>query len=142
MSILGGCLCGAVSYECAEEHGGGHCHCNDCRRTSGTGHSSHMIVPEAGFTIEGEVRAFEKPADSGNMVRRHFCPACGSPVYSTNSAMAGLVFLRASSLDDPENFHPQMVVYTDRAASWDRMDAALPAFSTMPQQEELPAAMK
>lgn len=142
MPILGGCLCGSVRYECTEEHGGGHCHCNDCRRTSGTGHGSHMIVPEAGFSITGKVKSFMKPADSGNMVTRHFCPDCGSPIYSLNSAMDGLVFIRASSLDDPEHFKPQMVVYTDRAASWDRMDPALPGFATMPQTEDMPAAMK
>lgn len=48
--------------------------------------------------------------------------------------MRGLVFVRASSLDNPEHFKPQMRVYTDRAASWDRMDADLPGFALMPQQ--------
>jgi len=38
--------------------------------------------------------------------------------------MPGMVFVRASSLDDPEMFKPLMVVYTDRAASWDKMDPA------------------
>ena len=36
------------------------------------------------------------------------------------------------SLDDPEVFEPQMVVYASRAASWDHMDAALPSFAVMP----------
>ena len=36
----GGCLCGAVRYTCnAEPVFAGHCHCVDCRRSSGTGHS-------------------------------------------------------------------------------------------------------
>ncbi len=138
MAISGGCLCGAVTYECAEEHGGGHCHCIDCRKSSGTGHCSHMIVPEQAFTLKGQVKFFDKPADSGNMVNRGFCPDCGSPIYSTNSSMPGMVFVRASSLDDPEHFKPQMVVYTDRAASWDVMDAELPGFATMPSPEEMP----
>ncbi len=132
MTIAGGCLCGTVRYTCAEETGGGHCHCNDCRKTSGTGHGSHMIVPEAGFEMTGEIRFFDKPADSGNMVSRGFCPACGSAIYSTNSSMPGMIFVRASSLDDPDNFKPQMRVYTDRAATWDHMDATLPGFATMP----------
>ncbi len=138
MAISGGCLCGAVTYECAEEHGGGHCHCIDCRKSSGTGHCSHMIVGEQAFTLKGQVKFFDKPADSGNMVNRGFCPDCGSPIYSTNSSMPGMVFVRASSLDDPEHFKPQMVVYTDRAASWDVMDAELPGFATMPSPEEMP----
>ncbi|MEE9590482.1 MAG: hypothetical protein V3V97_20955, partial [Hyphomicrobiaceae bacterium] len=85
-------LCGEVRYECEEELAGAHCHRIDCRKTSGTGHCSHMIVPET--------------------------------IYSTNSEMTGVVFVRASSLDDPEAFEPQMVAYTDRAASWDHMDSS------------------
>ena len=138
MTIEGGCLCGQVRYTSAEESGGGHCHCIDCRKTSGTGHGSHMIVPEAAFTVTGELRFFDKPADSGNMVSRGFCPTCGSAIYSTNSGMHGLVFVRASSLDEPEMFQPMMVVYTDRAASWDKMDEGLPSFAAMPPPKDMP----
>lgn len=137
MAITGGCLCEQVRYECREEAGGGHCHCSDCRRSSGTGHCSHMIVPETAFTIRGKVKFFDKPADSGNIISRGFCPDCGSPVYSKNSGMDGMVFVRASSLDDLEAFKPQMVVYTNRAASWDHMDTGLPRFAAMPTPEEI-----
>ncbi|MDJ0945080.1 MAG: GFA family protein [Kiloniellales bacterium] len=138
MSFTGGCLCGAVRYQGREQRGGGHCHCIDCRKTSGTGHGSHMIVPEAAFSISGELRFFDAPADSGNMVSRGFCPTCGSAIYSRNSAVPGLVFVRASSLDDPEVFRPQLVVYAKRGPSWDRMDPALPSFEEMPPPEEMP----
>ena len=104
MGFDGGCLCGSVRYSAREDFGGGHCHCLDCRRTSGTGHGSHMIVAEDGFQLQGVVKGFSKPADSGNLVTRYFCPECGSAIYSRNAAMPGLVFLRASSLDDPEVF--------------------------------------
>jgi hypothetical protein len=50
--------------------------------------------------------------------------------------MPGIVFVRASSLDDPEVFRPQMVVYTNRAASWDHMDRSLPGFVGMPSRDE------
>jgi hypothetical protein len=97
-----------------------------------------MIVPEAAFKITGDVRFFDKPADSGNMISRGFCPECGSPIYSRNSGVFGVVFVRASSLDDPQAFRPQMVVYTDRAAPWDHMDPSLPRFAAMPTPEEMP----
>ena len=142
MSMLGGCLCGKVRYECKEEAGGGHCHCIDCRKSSGTGHCSHMIVPEAAFKINGDVKFFGKPADGGNMISRGFCPECGSPIYSRNSGVSGMVFVRASSLDDPQAFRPQMVVYTNRAASWDHMDPLLPRFAAMPSREEMPEQVR
>ena len=110
-----------------------HCYCVDCRKTSGTGHCTHIGVPADGFSVTGEVRFFDKPADSGNMVSRGFCPTCGSAVYSTNSAMDGLVFPRASSLDDPNVITPGLIVYASRAAAWDHLDPALPAFPEIPE---------
>lgn len=137
--FTGGCLCGAVRYESsAEPVVGGHCHCNDCRKTSGTGHGSHLGVPRPALQVIGEVKFFDAPTDSGNTVSRGFCPTCGSAIYSTNSAMPDLTFVRASSLDDLEVFQPQVVVYTKRAASWDKMDPSLPAFEGMPPPQDMP----
>lgn len=129
----GRCLCGAVHYTCsAEPVMAGHCHCEDCRRTSGSGHSSHLAVPEDSVVLRGQMTGYERPADSGNMVTRYFCTACGSPVASRNAAMPGLLFLRASSLDDLEVFKPQMHVFVAKAATWDRPQGDVPAFERMP----------
>ncbi len=140
----GGCLCGAVSYSSAADPAmTGHCYCQDCRKSSGTDHCTHLVVPRDGFAVQGEVRVYERPADSGNLVGRAFCPSCGSAVYSTNAAMPDLVFVRASGLDDLEVAQPGMVVYASRAASWSRIDPALPAFPEMPQggpEKTVPAA--
>lgn len=133
--LRGGCLCGAVRYQCdAEPAMTGHCYCVDCRRSSGAGHCTHTAVPEAALTLTGELRFHEKAADSGNLVRRGFCPVCGSPVLALNAGMPGLAFLRAASLDDPEAVAPSMVVYASRASSWDSPDPALIAFAEMPPQ--------
>jgi hypothetical protein len=130
----GGCLCGSVRYHStAEPVLTGHCHCIDCRKSSGSGHCTHLIIPKHAFTVAGEVKFYDKPADSGNMVSRGFCPICGSPVYSTNLAMPDMVFPRASSLDDPEVAKPRMAVYASRAPSWDYVDPNLPSFATMPE---------
>jgi hypothetical protein len=131
--FTGGCLCGAVRYVCdADPSMAGHCHCEDCRRTSGSGHSSHLMVPEAAVRLTGEVKAYVRASDSGSPVTRAFCPECGAPVYSTNPGLPGMLFLRASSLDDLEVFKPQMHVFTMRAASWDPPTDGLPAFEKMP----------
>lgn len=132
--FAGGCLCGAVRYECgAEPAVSGHCHCVDCRKSSGTGHCSHMGVPRAAVSVTGKVSLYERAADSGNTVGRAFCPTCGAAVYSLNSGMPEMIFVRASSLDDPEVFKPQLIVFTSRAPSWDHMDASLPGFATQPE---------
>jgi len=132
--MKGGCLCGTVTYEASGEPAiVGHCHCVDCRKTSGTGHGTHVAMRMDGVHLTGALASYRRPADSGNIVERFFCPTCGSAIYSTNSAMPGMVFLRASSLDDPNQITPQIVVYASRAPKWDVMDPALPSFAEVPE---------
>ena len=131
--LTGGCLCEAVRYKSgAEPQVVVHCHCYDCRKSSGTGHCTHIAVSEDGFDVTGQVRSYDRPADSGNIVSRGFCPNCGSPLFSRNAAMPGMIFIRASSLDDADLVTPQMVVYRSHAPRWDHMDENLPSFAEMP----------
>jgi len=140
--LTGGCLCEAIRYACeAEPLAGGHCYCRDCRRSSGTAYCSHLVVPEAAFRLTGSPSTYRRHADSGNIVVRAFCGTCGSPVYSTNSGMPGAVFVRASSLDDPERFVPAMIVYASRAPSWAVLDPELASFSEMPPASQQPAKL-
>lgn len=132
--LTGGCLCGAVAYEStAEPTMVGHCHCVDCRRTSGAGHATHIMMREDLTRITGAMTDYARRADSGNIVTRSFCSVCGSPIASTNSKMPGMIFLRASSLDDPDSVTPKIIVFASRAPKWDIMDASLPSFAEMPE---------
>jgi hypothetical protein len=138
----GGCLCGAVRYESVVAPlGGGHCYCRDCRRSSGTAFCSHLVVPRAAFQVTGDLASHDRTADSGNVVTRVFCPRCGSPVYSTNAANPDAVFIRVSSLDDPEVFSPQMIVYASRAPSWARLDDGLATFPEMAPPPARPVSL-
>lgn len=131
--LSGECLCGAVEYECAEEAiMAGHCQCTDCQKISGAGHISNIMVPRGSLTIRGSLKFHEKHADSGNIVRRGFCPECGCHIYAENSGMPHLEFIRAGSLRDLEEFRPSVVVFARSGPSWDHMDPALPRFETMP----------
>lgn len=131
--LSGRCLCGAVQFETsASAMMAGHCQCVDCRKSSGSGHCTHVAVPEDGLQVSGPVTFYVSAADSGNEIRRGFCGVCGCPIMSTNAGMPGMAFLRASALDDPDLISPSMVVYASRAPAWDHMDPALPAFDTMP----------
>jgi hypothetical protein len=132
--LEGGCLCGAVRYVAtAEPMMVGHCYCIDCRKSSGTTHCTHALVPDAAFSLTGEIRTYDRPADSGSMISRSFCPTCGSAILSHNSTMPGMTFIRVSSLDDPGSIEPQMTVYASRAPAWAVIDQARPVFPMMPE---------
>jgi hypothetical protein len=133
MAVTGGCLCGAVRYDLtAPMLFGGFCYCADCRKISGS-HSASMAVPEAALKVTGETREFSCTSGSGNPVTRVFCPNCGSGILS-KGARAGVVMLKAGTLDDPENFKPMASIYASRAPTWDRPREGLPAFPEMPPQ--------
>ncbi|WP_427964121.1 GFA family protein [Altererythrobacter sp.] len=132
--LKGGCLCGAVRYSAnAEPMMVGHCYCVDCRKTSATSHATHLVMPEDAVSFTGDLSCYDRPADSGNIVRRSFCPKCGSAVLSHNDGMPGLAFLRASSLDNPDAISPTANVYTSRAPAWAILDESIPSFAEMPE---------
>ncbi len=134
--IKGGCLCGAVRYECkADPLTGVQCQCRDCQKESGTGHGSHLLFPKDAVQVSGPTKEYRNKADSGNTVTRGFCANCGSPIYGSSSGFPDMMTVRAASLDDPGLFRPQIVVYTVRGQAWDQMDAALPKFERMPPMQ-------
>lgn len=136
MSISGGCLCGAVSYSCSGESVmAGNCHCVDCKKSSGSGYAPSMFFPEASVAILGEVKYFSSRGKNGAEVSRGFCPNCGSQLFGKPSATAGLISIRAGTLDNANHYKPQLDIYTSHAVAWDAMDDKLPKFPEMPPGE-------
>lgn len=135
----GGCLCGAVRFMLSSAPAvQGVCHCRDCQKASGATHQTQLAVPEDGLELTGETRAYSRPAESGNVVTRHFCVRCGSPTHSSNTGMPGMVFVRATHLDDPEAFAPAMEVYTASRPSWGGRFATPVSFEKMPPSDAMP----
>ncbi|HEY7690164.1 MAG TPA: GFA family protein [Dongiaceae bacterium] len=131
--IKGGCLCGQASYEIAADPiMAVHCHCTDCQKTSGSGHTEHVLFPRAAVKLTGKLSEYKSKADSGNTVTRAFCPTCGSPVFSASSGMPDMLTVRAGTLEDPAKFQAQATVYAIRRHKWDPMDASIPSFDRMP----------
>lgn len=132
--LTGGCACGAVRYECtAEPVLTAHCHCRDCQRSSGAPMATVSAVPRPAFhQLSGQTATYRYIGDSGNPVVRHFCPVCGSPLFSEVAVLPDLWFIRSVSLDHPERVAPGSHLYCDSAQPWDKPDDALPRFPRMP----------
>ena len=131
----GGCLCGAVRYSSgAEPMATGNCHCRDCQKTSGGPYIAGFLVPAEAFEVTGEVTWFTTTADSGNRSQRAFCPTCGSSLFGRPEG-GGVLFVHASTLDDPSWFKPAIDIFTSSAQPWDVMDPALAKFEKMPPMD-------
>lgn len=133
MRYSGGCACGRVRYGTdAEPIFQNHCQCLDCRKRSGTGHSSYLTFGRRDeMQITGEVTTWRLAGDSGKEKSHAFCPTCGTPVFLTFPAMPELIAVHAGSLDDAEMFAPTVLTYAMRGLSWDAMDMRLTHFAKM-----------
>ncbi len=133
-SFTGGCMCGAVRYECsAEPVMTGNCHCRDCQKASGGAFSPALAVPTVALKIAGGVKYYDTKGDSGQTVSRGFCPDCGARLFGKPQAAPDVTVIMAGSLDDPSWFRPAMDLYTASAQPWDYMSPELPKFPKMPQ---------
>lgn len=114
----GGCLCGDVRFfALGTPLRVGICHCNDCRRHHGALFHASAIFPDAAVTISGTTQVY-----SG----RHFCPRCGSSVFSRSGDE---IELHLGALDEPDTFQPTYELWTIRRESW------LPPFPTRHRHE-------
>ncbi len=128
--LRGGCLCGAVRYECTGDPGNAsYCHCDDCKRATGGPYTVGVLVRAADLRIlSGQVKGYTTIADSGRKITRQFCPECGSPLFTRAEKCPDLVFLKAGSLDEPQRVKPTCQTWTKRAVPWACIDQGLPSF--------------
>ena len=84
MSATGGCLCGNIRYTLkAEPALTVVCHCTHCQKASGSAFSTNLVLQRADIEFSGgDIAAYDDKADSGNTLKRSFCPKCGSSIMS------------------------------------------------------------
>ncbi|WP_037389444.1 GFA family protein [Sinorhizobium americanum] len=131
--MKGGCLCGAIRYEAqGAPIYSGFCHCLDCQRATGTGHSCYMIFSRGDVAYTGELRAYAKSAESGNVSIRHFCPTCGSQIFASGLPDDDRWTVFAGTLDDPSLFEPTNAVFARSRPHWDRSALGVDEYETLP----------
>jgi len=129
MTITGGCLCGAVRFTIeAEPMAARTCWCRLCQSLGGGSATVNICFPTDALTMTGEVRIYESVADSGNAMRRGFCPTCGTPLTSAAESRPHLIFIRSGALDDPNLLGPQATIWTSQAPDWACISDAIPRY--------------
>ncbi len=105
--VVGGCLCGAVRFVATgDPYRVGICHCMDCRKHHGALFHASAIFPAEAVTVSG---------DTGEFQGRHFCPRCGSSVFSRSDDE---IELNLGALDAPDGFVPTYELWTTRREKW------------------------
>jgi hypothetical protein len=80
VTVTGSCLCGSVSYQISGDASQfWHCHCQRCRKATGTGHASNILMkPETiEWTAGKDLLTYYKVPDAKRFAKM-FCSVCGS----------------------------------------------------------------
>ena len=121
----GGCLCGSVRYEAiGQPYDITHCHCSDCRRSSGA-----PFVTWASFRRSNFAFTTGEPSElrwAGRL--RSFCPQCGTPLTFLAGPDAHEIAVTVCSFDQPETVTPADHTWVDNRLPWIRVADHLPAY--------------
>jgi len=134
MSVFSGkCLCGKVTYKCnIEPKAIFNCHCEDCRRATGSVFGTNLFVPEAEVQIFGKVSSYSHTSDSGSTMTKYFCNNCGSLLFGKNSSRINILSIRAGTVDQLDFIKPSVNVFMDSKVPSTSIDKNLKQASRMP----------
>ncbi|MEB3767031.1 GFA family protein [Acinetobacter sp. MD2] len=128
----GSCLCQGIRYEIHGLIGESvQCHCQRCRKASGTAYAVTAPIQAVDFKIvQGE--DLLKKYQSAPTIQRCFCAECGSPILSIRQEMPEIYRLRVGTLDTPLMQKPVMHIFTADKAEWHDICDHLPQFAERP----------
>ena len=130
VTISAACACGAVTVTLdGPIYSMLLCACADCQRATGTGHAAIAIVGSEKVHIAGITKSYARPADSGAIFTRHFCPQCGTPIYGVSSRAPQSVMLPAGLLGG-DWFSPSQLIFARSHQDWDIVGETLPRHQT------------
>lgn len=126
------CACGAVQVRFAGRvRAQLMCACEDCQRAGGAGHSAVMMASPGEVAIDGPLKSFSRPANSGATFTRWFCPECGTPIYGQSSRAPEAMLLPVGLFGkDATWFAPTQLIFARSHREWDVVAADLPRHST------------
>jgi hypothetical protein len=126
--LRGSCLCGGVKYQAEGPLSlVARCHCDQCRKQSGSEFASNGSVPAASFRVlQGEslLKQFEwSPGEA-----RVFCGHCGSPIFKRSASAPNMVRLRLGCLDVEIDAKPTLHAFVAEKPAWSEITDALPQY--------------
>ncbi|MEO8758753.1 MAG: GFA family protein [Devosia sp.] len=133
VNLTATCACGAVSLHFAGKVLSMFlCSCEDCQKATGTGHSAVVLARPADVTITGATRAFARPANSGAVFTRSFCPDCGTPLIAHSSRAPELLMLPTGLFGAAaaDWYAPNQLIFARSHRDWDTIAPDLPQYQT------------
>lgn len=133
ITYTGSCLCGQLRYSAlGDPKIVAQCHCEECRRTSGTGHAVGAMFAVSAVTFTGKTSTYSYTSHNGSSVSKAFCATCASPIYGTNSNSPEYLTLTLGSMDEATDLAVQVVIFARDKQHWDQLTSDVASFDTQP----------
>lgn len=133
MAYTGRCACGSVKVRIdGAALAVRQCWCKHCQKIAAGGPTHNAIFLTGDIAVEGVTASDSYVADSGNILTRSHCPACGTPLFSGSSARPQMRVVRLGVLDQPHDLKPTMAIWTGEAPDWAIIDPAMEQFPAQP----------
>lgn len=132
-TLTGSCLCGDVGYEIKGSiKAFYHCHCRRCRKATGTGHASNMMVSLVDHKwTQGEALLQRHNVPGAERFHTIFCRQCGSPMPRISPDRSVSV-IPAGSLDVDPPIDPMGRIFQDSRSDWSCAGDDLPTWAQYP----------
>lgn len=112
----GGCLCGAVRFSVAAEPlWSAYCHCESCRRATGSPLAAFVGFAEDAVQFRGDARRL---FSSSSGVERSYCGNCGTPLSYRSTRWPGEIHLYTPTFDNPAAYPPTFHVHWAEKLAW------------------------
>jgi hypothetical protein len=117
----GGCFCGDLRYRTSgDPQSLVLCHCHFCQKTTGGPYAVEVFFRKSAFELTSGTPSIYRhiSTGSGKAIDAHFCPRCGTRVFTIFERYAEVMSVFGGTLDDPEWFEPAKAtrhVYLDSA---------------------------
>ena len=125
----GRCACNEIRYEVSGPPAMvAYCHCDDCRKSSGS-----VVSVLAGFQREGFELLQGNPAyfEATAAVNRSFCKTCGTPLFYENKNFPENIYIHIGSFDHPEKLPPDRHSWVSERVSWHEVKDDLKKFDQL-----------
>lgn len=132
-TFSGQCLCGNVTYVVkGNPVVVAQCHCEECRRLSGTGHTVGAMFQAKDVDIQGTLTEYKYLSRKNSEVTKAFCAKCGSPILGRNTSNPTHLTLPLGSMDDATALKVEVVIFARDKPDWDELGKDVACFQTQP----------
>ena len=126
----GGCDCRGVRYRLRSRPMFVHCcHCRWCQRETGASFALNALIEaDRVELLAGEPEVVHTPSNSGKGQKIARCPTCRVALWSNYGGAGDVVrFIRVGTLDNPDEFPPDIHIFTSSKQPWLSLPPDTPA---------------